>query len=63
MFFPFISNQLKAFWKDERGLGTLEIILIIVVILIIALLFKNQITQLINNLLGNVDKKSQEFLK
>ncbi|NMO95795.1 Flp1 family type IVb pilin [Paenibacillus lemnae] len=63
MMLTYIRNQVKSFWKDEEGLGTLEVILIIVVILIIALLFKNQITALVNSLLGNVNQKSQEFLK
>lgn len=63
MFMSMIRKQWNAFWKDEEGLGTLEMILIIVVILIIALLFKKQITELVDRLLGNVDRKSQEFLK
>ncbi|WP_306436878.1 MULTISPECIES: Flp1 family type IVb pilin [Paenibacillus] len=54
---------MKAFWKDEKGIGTLEMILILVVILIIALIFKDQITALVNNLFKNVNNKSKEFLE
>jgi Flp pilus assembly pilin Flp len=32
-----ILNKLKGFWKDEEGIGTLEILLIIAVIVIIAI--------------------------
>lgn len=56
-----IRRSGKKLWKDEEGLGTLEMLLIIVVILIIALLFKKQIMELINKLLANVNKKSEEF--
>lgn len=58
-----IMNPVKRFWKDEEGLGTLEMILIIVVILVIALIFKDQITTLVNNLFDNVNEKTEEFLK
>ncbi|MFB4325580.1 MULTISPECIES: Flp1 family type IVb pilin [Paenibacillus] len=57
------KNGMKAFWKDEEGIGTLEMILILVVILIIALIFKDQITALVNNLFKNVNNKSKEFLE
>ncbi|WP_397331290.1 Flp1 family type IVb pilin [Paenibacillus sp. JSM ZJ436] len=56
-------NPVRRFWKDEEGLGTLEVILIIVVILVIALIFKEQITILVNNLFDNVNEKTEEFLK
>ncbi|MBO2943713.1 hypothetical protein JJQ72_06945 [Paenibacillus sp. F411] len=58
-----IMNPVRRFWKDEEGLGTLEVILIIVVILVIALIFKEQITILVNNLFDNVNEKTEEFLK
>lgn len=57
------KNGMKAFWKDEKGIGTLEMILILVVILIIALIFKDQITALVNNLFKNVNNKSKGFLE
>ncbi|WP_127595686.1 Flp1 family type IVb pilin [Paenibacillus lautus] len=57
------KNGMKAFWEDEKGIGTLEMILILVVILIIALIFKDQITALVNNLFKNVNNKSKEFLE
>ncbi|WP_433751733.1 Flp1 family type IVb pilin [Paenibacillus amylolyticus] len=56
-----LKNKVNAFWKEEDGLGTLELILIIGVIIIIALIFKDQITALIKSLLSKVDTKSNEF--
>ena len=57
-----LKNKWKLFWQEEDGLGTLEMLLIIVVILIIALLFKNQIMGLVNKLLNTINTKSDEFL-
>ncbi|WP_172252002.1 Flp1 family type IVb pilin [Saccharibacillus deserti] len=58
-----IGSKVKGFWKEEEGLGTLEVILIIGVTLIIALIFKKQITALVTNLLSSVNTKSEEFFK
>ncbi|KOY15496.1 Flp1 family type IVb pilin [Paenibacillus xylanivorans] len=56
-----MKSKVTGFWKEEDGLGTLELILIIGVIIIIALIFKKQITELITSLLSKVDTKSNEF--
>ncbi|MWV44406.1 hypothetical protein GRF59_12270 [Paenibacillus sp. HJL G12] len=50
----------KAFWKQEDGLGMLEMILIIAVIIIIALLFRKELLRIVERLLNKVDKKSDE---
>ncbi|PJN48022.1 hypothetical protein PAEAM_61530 [Paenibacillus sp. GM1FR] len=56
-----LKNKVNAFWKEEDGLGTLEMILIIGVIIIIALLFRKEIEKLVGDLLKKVDTKSNEF--
>lgn len=58
-----LKNKVSAFWKEEDGLGTLELILIIGVIIIIALIFKDQIKKLVERLLTNVSNKSNEFFE
>ncbi|MFD1136064.1 Flp1 family type IVb pilin [Paenibacillus urinalis] len=55
------KRKLADFWNEEDGLGTLEMILIIGVILIVALIFKDQIQALVENLLESVTNKSNEF--
>ncbi|GAK41000.1 Flp1 family type IVb pilin [Paenibacillus urinalis] len=55
------KRKLADLWNEEDGLGTLEMILIIGVILIIALIFKDQIQALVENLLESVTSKSNEF--
>ncbi|WP_339299860.1 Flp1 family type IVb pilin [Paenibacillus sp. FSL R5-0623] len=58
-----LKNKVNVFWKEEDGLGTLELILIIGVIIIIALIFKDQIKKLVERLLTNVSNKSNEFFE
>ncbi len=58
-----IGKKVKGFWKEDDGLGTLEIILIIGITLIIAALFKTQIKILVDSLLGKVSTKSNEFFQ
>ncbi|MEC0239410.1 Flp1 family type IVb pilin [Paenibacillus dokdonensis] len=53
-------DKAKAFWKQEDGLGMLEMILIIAVIIIIALLFRKELLRIVERLLNKVDKKSDE---
>ncbi|WP_454190000.1 Flp1 family type IVb pilin [Paenibacillus sp. Marseille-Q7038] len=58
-----VKNKMIGFWKEEDGLGTLEMILIIGVIIVIGLIFKNQITAIVNKLLKQVGSKSEEFFE
>lgn len=46
---------LKDLWKDERGMGIIEIAIIIVIIIALALIFKNQIEQLLNTIFDQID--------
>lgn len=38
-----------GFWKDNRGIGVIEIVLILVVLIGLVLVFKEQITAIVNN--------------
>ena len=58
-----VKNKMIRFWKEEDGLGTLEMILIIGVIIVIGLIFKNKITAIVNKLLDQVNTKSDQFFK
>jgi len=58
-----IGSKFKKVWKDDAGLGTLEVILIIGVTLIIAFAFKTQIKTLVDSLLVSVSTKSNEFFQ
>ncbi len=50
--------MLKEFMEDESGICVLEIVLVLVVIVGIVLIFKKEITQLVNNIFEKVKSKA-----
>jgi Flp pilus assembly pilin Flp len=50
----------KQFMKEEDGMGTVEVILIIVVLIGIVLIFKSQITQLVNTIFSKITSQSNK---
>ncbi|MBR1470008.1 MAG: hypothetical protein IJ600_00030 [Lachnospiraceae bacterium] len=56
-------QELKAYLQDDEGMGTVEIILIIVVLVGLVLIFKKQITTIINDLFDSIVTKSAEVAK
>jgi Flp pilus assembly pilin Flp len=44
----------KEFWKDESGLGTVEIVVILAVLVSIALIFRKSIIAFVKDKLGDV---------
>lgn len=55
-------NELKSFIRDEEGMGTVEVILIIVLVGLV-LIFKNQITSIVNSLFDSITNKSNEVMR
>lgn len=51
---------IKKFWKEEDGMGVVEIALIIIVLVGLAIIFKKEITNLVSNILAKItgDAKS-----
>ncbi|MCZ8515873.1 Flp1 family type IVb pilin [Paenibacillus filicis] len=47
----------NAFWKEEEGLGTLEILLIVAVLIIIAIAFRKWILKWLKALFESADKE------
>lgn len=43
---------LKNFWEDQRGMGVVEVILIIVVLIGLVIIFKTKITEVVNSKIG-----------
>lgn len=56
-----ISIWVRNFWKDEEGLGTLEILLIVAVLVGVALLFRTQIMDWVDKLLKKSDSEIDQF--
>lgn len=51
----------KDFLREEDGMGTVEIILIIVVLIGLVIIFKNQITAIVTKLFGKITNEVNKF--
>ena len=49
---------LRDFWNDESGIGTVEIILILVVLIGLVIIFKSQLTSLVNSIFSKITSQS-----
>lgn len=50
-----------SFWRDESGMGVVEIILIIVVLIAMVIIFKEQITDLVNDIWKSINKSAKKI--
>ena len=53
---------LKNFWEEEDGMGTIEMILIIVIIIALVITFRKKLTSLINTLFTRINKDIKEAI-
>ncbi len=49
----------KSLWEDQRGIGTVEMILILVVLIALVLIFKSKLTSLVNEIFDKITKQSR----
>ena len=54
-------NRMKALWQDERGIGTVEMTLILVVLIALVLIFKEQLTDLVNTIFEKISSQSSRI--
>ena len=57
-----IKTALQRFWADESGMGTVEVILIIVVLIGLVILFKKQINDLVNKIFKKITSDSNQII-
>lgn len=50
-----MKENLKAFIEDESGLGTVELVLLILILAGLAIVFKGKISAFFNNLTAGLD--------
>lgn len=50
--------RMREFLEDESGAGVVELILIIVVLVGLVLIFKEQLTELVNDLFKTIKKQA-----
>ena len=46
-------------WEDERGIGTVEMILILVVLIALVLIFKSKLTSMVNEIFDKITSQSR----
>ncbi|MDO5154360.1 MAG: Flp1 family type IVb pilin [Eubacteriales bacterium] len=56
-----LKKQWLAFLEDESGMGVVEVILIIVVLIAMVVIFKNQITTLVNNIWKSINQSAKKI--
>ncbi len=56
-----IVGGVKAFWHDESGMGTVEVILIIVVLIGLVIIFKKQISQIVDDIFKAIREETREI--
>ena len=54
-------KNFKQFLAEEDGMGTVEVILIIVVLVGLVILFKNQITQIVNSIFSKITNQTNKI--
>ena len=55
-----VKKELMAFLKEEDGVGVIESVLILVVLIGLVIIFKKQITTLLNNVFKEINSQSKE---
>ena len=56
-----IKREAKKFWNDEDGMGVVEVVLITIVLVGLVVLFKKQITDLVNSVLSKTTNQANKI--
>lgn len=51
-------KEIKRFFQEEDGVGVVEVILILVVLIGLVLIFKKEITALVNSIFSTISSKA-----
>lgn len=55
--------EIKDFWEDERGVGVIEIVLILVILIGLVLIFKQEITDIMTDAFAKITGDANNILK
>ena len=55
-----VIKQIDGFFGNEDGVGTIELVLILVVLIGLVLIFKTQIRSLLNTIFEQINSQSSE---
>lgn len=56
-----MKTSWKSFWEDQSGMGVVEVILIIVVLIGLVIIFKTQITGVVNDIFEKIISQSSSI--
>lgn len=54
-------EKIHMFWKEEDGMGVVEVVLIIIVLVGLVVLFKKQITSLVSTILSKMASQAKQI--
>ena len=54
--------NMRDFWRDETGMGTVEIILIMVVLIGLVIIFKKQLNDLVKKVFQKINSDSNSII-
>lgn len=57
------KTKLEEFWAETSGMGTVEIILIVVILIGLVLLFRTKVQSVVTNGLNKIGKDSNTITK
>ncbi|MFQ9704374.1 MAG: Flp1 family type IVb pilin [Enterocloster clostridioformis] len=57
-----LGKELREFWKDEQGVGVIELVLVLVVLIGLVIIFKKQITTLLQNIFKEINSQSKRCI-
>ena len=52
-----LRNEWKAFMEDDHGVGVIELVLVLVVLIGLVIIFKKQITTLLENIFKEINSQ------
>ena len=55
-----LGNDWKALMEDDLGVGVIELVLVLVVLIGLVIIFKKQITTLLENIFKEINSQSKE---
>ena len=56
-----MRKGIKAFFREEEGMGTVEVILIIVVLIGLVVIFKEQLNDLVNDIFTKITSQANSI--
>lgn len=57
-----IRNQMMKLWREEEGIGVIEIVVIVAILLILALIFRTEITKMLTDIINKANVQKDKVL-